>query len=179
MSKSRSKASRAKKQPPRVPAKSAQTKSVKSEEKSFHWWWVAAPVIAIVLGAIVYVLINGNQGTSTIVSADNSAVAVPIEITVPEAFEKYEAGTFFLDVRQPEEWNEFHAPNSTLIPLGELQGRLSELPKNQEIVVVCRSGNRSQEGRDILLKAGFPQVSSMAGGLNEWKSAGYPTVSGP
>jgi rhodanese-related sulfurtransferase len=45
--------------------------------------------------------------------------------------------------------------------------------------VVCRSGNRSQAGRDILLKAGFDQVASMAGGLSAWRSLGYPTVSGP
>jgi len=43
---------------------------------------------------------------------------------------------------------------------------------------VCRSGNRSKQGRDILLDAGFTQVTSMAGGLNEWKAAGYPTITG-
>jgi rhodanese-related sulfurtransferase len=45
-------------------------------------------------------------------------------------------------------------------------------------VVVCRSGNRSQAGRDILLQAGF-NVTSMSGGLNEWRASGYPVVSGP
>jgi rhodanese-related sulfurtransferase len=90
-----------------------------------------------------------------------------------------EAGAFILDVRQPEEWLDHHIPGSTLIPLGELPARLSELPEDKEILVVCRSGNRSAEGRDILLEAGFEQVTSMAGGLTEWRSAGYPTVSGP
>jgi len=85
----------------------------------------------------------------------------------------------FLDVRTPEEWVDFHAPNSTLIPLDELESRVNELPRDQEIVVVCRSGNRSQVGRDILRNAGFDQVSSMSGGLNAWRSAGYPTVSAP
>jgi len=45
--------------------------------------------------------------------------------------------------------------------------------------VVCRSGNRSQAGRDILLNAGFTKVTSMSGGLNEWRSLGFPTVTGP
>jgi rhodanese-related sulfurtransferase len=103
----------------------------------------------------------------------------PREISVEEASAKREAGAFILDVRQPEEWNEFHIPDATLIPLGELASRVDELPRDQEIVVVCRSGNRSQQGRDILLEAGFTQVTSMAGGVTQWKAAGHPTVSGP
>jgi rhodanese-related sulfurtransferase len=103
----------------------------------------------------------------------------PREISVEEAAAQRDAGAFILDVRQPEEWNEFHIPDATLIPLGELASRVGELPRDQEIVVVCRSGNRSQQGRDILLEAGFTQVTSMAGGVTQWKAAGHPTVSGP
>jgi rhodanese-related sulfurtransferase len=104
---------------------------------------------------------------------------IPLEISVNEAYQLYESGTFFLDVRTPEEWNEFHAPNSTLIPLDELPNRLGELPKDQLIVVVCRSGNRSATGRDILLEAGFPEVTSMSGGLTEWVDNNYPITTGP
>ena len=96
-----------------------------------------------------------------------------------EAVAKRDSGAFILDVREPDEWNQFHVPGSTLIPLGELASRVSELPKDQGIVVVCRSGNRSANGRDILLSEGFTQVTSMAGGLTQWKAAGFPTVSGP
>jgi rhodanese-related sulfurtransferase len=53
---------------------------------------------------------------------------------------------------------------------------LSEVPRDRQIVVVCRSGNRSQEGRDILIGAGFEQVTSMAGGLSEWRANGFPIV---
>jgi rhodanese-related sulfurtransferase len=108
-----------------------------------------------------------------------NTASLPKEISVAQAKEKYDAGSFVLDVRQPEEWNETHVPGTTLIPLGELQSRVSELPKDKEIVVICRSGNRSQQGRDILLNAGFDQVTSVAGGVNAWKAAGYPTVTGP
>jgi rhodanese-related sulfurtransferase len=72
-------------------------------------------------------------------------------------------------------WNAFHVPNTTLIPLDQLVSRLNEVPKDKEIVVVCGSGNRSQEGRDILLNPSFTQVASMSGGLNEWRASGYPT----
>ncbi len=107
-----------------------------------------------------------------------ASTGAPPEISVAEAAEKYADGVFFLDVRTPEEWNDIHIPNTTLIPLDELKNRVNELPGGVEIVVVCRSGNRSQEGRDILLSAGFEQVSSMAGGVREWSAAGYPTTNG-
>lgn len=112
---------------------------------------------------------------------DNTATAdaLPREVSVSEASVMRDAGSFVLDVREPEEWNESHIPGTTLIPLGELASRMDEVPQDQEVVVVCRSGNRSQQGRDILLAAGFTQVTSMAGGINQWKAAGFETQSGP
>jgi rhodanese-related sulfurtransferase len=132
------------------------------------WAWVtiAAVVVLVIVGAV---WISQPKSTST----------APAEITVAEAATKWKADTFLLDVRDPEEWAEFHVAGTTLIPLSELPNRLSELPKDKEIVVICRSGNRSKQGRDILVEAGFTQVSSMAGGLKEWVAAGYPTVTGP
>ena len=89
-----------------------------------------------------------------------------------------QSGTFTVDVRTQEEWDEYHAPNTTLIPLDQLPNRLSEVPKDKEILVVCRSGNRSQQGRDILLSAGY-NATSMAGGLKEWYAKGYPIEGAP
>ena len=124
--------------------------------------------VLAVVALIIYLLLQmGGTG-------NNAAASLPREISVSEAYSKYQSGTFLLDVRTQEEWNEYHAPNTTLIPLEQLSTRLNELPKDKEIVVICRSGNRSQEGRDILLNAGFTQVTSMAGGLTEWRASGYP-----
>jgi rhodanese-related sulfurtransferase len=100
--------------------------------------------------------------------------ALPAEVSVAEAAKKRDAGAFILDVRTPEEWNEYHVPGSTLIPIDQLSNRVAEVPKDKEVVVVCRSGNRSATGRDVLLKAGYPQVTSLAGGLTAWRSAGQP-----
>jgi phage shock protein E len=105
--------------------------------------------------------------------------SLPAEVSIDEAAVLREGGAFMLDVRQPDEWVEFHMPGSTLIPLDQLESRLDEVPRDQEVVVVCRSGNRSQVGRDILLDGGFDQVTSMAGGLKGWQTAGYETISGP
>jgi rhodanese-related sulfurtransferase len=103
-------------------------------------------------------------------------VALADEISVTEAHQKFEQGAYMLDVRTPEEWQEYHVAGSTQIPLEQLASRVDELPKDQEIVVVCRSGNRSQQGRDILRQAGISQSTSMQGGLVAWRSAGYPLV---
>ena len=128
-------------------------------------------ILLLVALAVFLIASLGGEQTS-------NAGALPAFVSVDEAHQMYEEGTFVLDVRTPEEWNEFHAPNTTLIPLDELASRVNELPKDQPIVVVCRSGNRSQTGRDILLGAGF-DATSMNGGLNEWRATGYPVVTGP
>jgi len=113
----------------------------------------------------------------SIIGLNNTQTAVAIN--VDQAHQLREEGALILDVREQFEWDENHIPGATLIPLGELSNRLNELPTDQEIVVVCRSGNRSLTGRDILLKAGFENVVSMNGGMNDWTASGYETVSGP
>lgn len=134
---------------------------------------------SLLLWGILALLVLGASAIWLFSQGATGADSYPLEISVDEALAKRDSGAFILDVRQPEEWNEAHVPDSTLIPLGELTARAAELPKDQEIVIVCRSGNRSAQARDLLLSAGFTQVTSMAGGLNQWKAAGYPTVSGP
>ena len=101
-------------------------------------------------------------------------VALPAEVSAAQAFQLREDGAFVLDVRTPAEWEKFHVPGATLIPLDELEARLDEIPVDREVVVMCRSGNRSAAGRDILRQAGFEQVTSMAGGIQQWGAAGYP-----
>ena len=99
---------------------------------------------------------------------------LPTEISATQAWEKYQQGAFFLDVRTQQEWDQGHIAKSTLIPLDDLQDRLSELPRDQDIVVICRSGARSKEGAAILRQAGFTRVTCMTGGLQAWVAAGYP-----
>ncbi len=157
-------------------ARKHQKADAQSKGSSRNQAWIVIGLGLIVLLAVV-VLVYINQGSKP--ATNETAGRLPVEISVEQAASKRDAGAFILDVRQPEEWNEYHIPGSTLIPLGELSSRLDEIPKDQEIVVVCRSGNRSQEGRDTLLSSGFEQVSSMAGGVSQWRASGYETVSGP
>jgi rhodanese-related sulfurtransferase len=100
------------------------------------------------------------------------------EITVSQAYEAYMEGVLLLDVRTQAEWVELRVPGSTWIPLDELEARQAELPRGEPIMVLCRSGNRSRVGRDLLLQAGFEEVTSVGGGINGWERAGYPVESG-
>jgi len=121
--------------------------------------------VLLVVALVIFLILQTAGGNNS---------SLPGTIGVSEAYDLYQNGAFVLDVRTLEEWNEYHAPNTTLIPLDQLPSRLSEVPRDSQVVVVCRSGNRSQQGRDILLNAGFEQVTSMTGGLSEWRASGYP-----
>jgi len=148
------------------------TKRKRSQENKKQQRMIMFAAIGILVLAIIWIITSGG--------ATPAAVgALPLEINTQEAYQKYQEGAFVLDVRTFEEWVDHHAPDTTLIPLDELEVRVNEVPRDQEIVVICRSGNRSQVGRDMLLAAGFTDVTSVAGGLNGWKNAGYPTISGP
>ncbi|MFH1474756.1 MAG: rhodanese-like domain-containing protein, partial [Chloroflexota bacterium] len=104
-----------------------------------------------------------SSSTTPVASAPaGSLQALPAEVSVAGALALREAGAFILDVRQPEEWAAGHIPDATLIPLGDLPARLAEVPNDRQVVVVCRSGNRSAQGRDILLGGGYASVTSMA-----------------
>lgn len=144
-------------------------------------WWIVIAVVAI--GALLVFMPRRPSPTGTApqgqVQQSPSAAALPPEVTVEQAAEMRDKGSFMLDVRQPDEWAAGHMPGSKLIPLDELESRLAEVPRDQEIVVVCHSGNRSKQGRDILVQAGYTQVASLSGGLSAWEAAGRPTVPGP
>jgi rhodanese-related sulfurtransferase len=81
-----------------------------------------------------------------------------------------------LDVREDDEYKIGHVLGAKLIPLGKLKGRVGELEKykDQPIVVVCRSGNRSATACVTLGKQGFTQAYNLAGGVNAWQKAKLP-----
>lgn len=135
-----------------------------------NWIGISIIVLIVSIGAIFW------PGTEK--ATEPAGQALSLNVSVQEAYQLRQEGAFILDVRQPDEWEQGHIPSATLIPLDELASRLDEVPQEQIVVVVCRSGNRSAQGRDILLRAGFTQVTSMDGGMNSWQAMGYETVSG-
>ena len=84
---------------------------------------------------------------------------------------------FLLDVRQPEEYREGHIAGARLIPLGDLGRRIEELPRDREIVCVCRSGSRSGTAARQLTAAGL-KAANLRGGMIAWVRAGLPAKKG-
>jgi rhodanese-related sulfurtransferase len=85
---------------------------------------------------------------------------------------------YLVDVRQPWEHETAALPNSLLVPLNELVGRMDEVrpPRNALVVVYCHHGIRSLSGAALLENAGFKIVASLAGGIDAWSLQIDPNV---
>ncbi len=91
-------------------------------------------------------------------------------ITPMEVKKKIDKGDDFvlLDVRSKGEYEQVHFKDSLLIPLGKLRERLSEIPKDKEIIAFCKISLRGYEAALILQAAGFKDVTVMDGGIVMW-----------
>lgn len=96
-----------------------------------------------------------------------------MDITVKELKTRLDQGEnlVMIDVREPQEWAVQHLDQVKKIALGELPAKLPDLAdlKDQEIVMICRSGNRSGRATQFLIQNGFPNARNLAGGMIAWK----------
>jgi molybdopterin/thiamine biosynthesis adenylyltransferase/rhodanese-related sulfurtransferase len=99
------------------------------------------------------------------------------QITVKELKRRRDAGqsVYLLDVREPYEY-QIAQIGGTLIPQNDVPQRLSEIPKDREIIVQCRSGARSQKIAEFLKQSGYSQVVNLAGGILAWSDEIDPKV---
>ena len=80
-----------------------------------------------------------------------------------------------VDVREHVEWAGGRIGQARHIPLGELGRRCAEVGANCPVVVMCRSGRRSQQGAKVLREKGFADVHELEGGYQAWEAAGLDT----
>jgi hydroxyacylglutathione hydrolase len=90
----------------------------------------------------------------------------------PDAASALLSAALIVDVRNTRERNEAHIPGSVHIPLGSLEARLDELPRDRQLITQCGSGVRSQIAASVLQKHGFSHVLNLTGGLDEWRKTG-------
>ena len=92
------------------------------------------------------------------------------EITPLELKRKLDNGrrVTLIDVREPHEWQIVHLEGAVLIPQNELVARMNELDSANDIVVYCRSGERSSRAVNVLREAGFRRLKNLQGGINNW-----------
>lgn len=81
-----------------------------------------------------------------------------------------------VDVREPGEYDEVHIQDAMLAPLGSVAQGVAEVPKDREIVLVCRSGRRSGKAQELLTARGYTRLQNMEGGMLAWERNGYPVV---
>jgi sulfur-carrier protein adenylyltransferase/sulfurtransferase len=100
------------------------------------------------------------------------------ETTVTELKKKLDAKEdfFLLDVREPNEFKIGRIPGSTLIPLGEVPQRVSEIPRDKEIIVHCKMGGRSSKAAAFLRQQGYKNVKNLKGGILDWSDKIDPSV---
>lgn len=137
-----------------------------SKPKNNSKWILLGLVVVAVIVAAVF-LFKPAPGT------------LPATITVQQASERIAKGAYLLDVRQQSEYDQAHVKGAILIPLDQLSARISEVPTNQDVLIICHSGNRSAQARDLLRAAGLNRTTSIDGGITAWMAAGLPVVSGP
>jgi rhodanese-related sulfurtransferase len=132
----------------------------------------------------VLILALGLAACGAPAATGSGAAAAPVDInnlpanmTVQQAKPLLDnSGVFWLDVREQSEYDAGHIPGVTLIPTGQVESRLSEIPKDKPVIVTCRTGNRSAAVAQFLQEQGYTNVHNMQGGIVAWQNAGFPVA---
>jgi rhodanese-related sulfurtransferase len=110
--------------------------------------------------AIVFAGAGGAPGLTTVSVRDLADAAA--------------TGATVIDVREPYEYEAGHVDGALLMPLAQTVQLATDLPKDQPVYVICRSGNRSLSAAQALVDAGFQDVRNVGGGMIAWQAAGLP-----
>ncbi len=101
-----------------------------------------------------------------------------LDITVTELKRRFDRGErpLVIDVREPYEYEIAQIPNTKLIPMDDVASRLGELPRDQEIILHCRSGKRSMTVLEYLQSQGYTKLKNLKGGILAWSEEVDPSV---
>jgi rhodanese-related sulfurtransferase len=120
--------------------------------------YVTVTVLIIIIGIGVFSLFNQSSN--------------PVkEITTTELKEQMKADqtAVYVDVREVDEFEDGHVEGMKNMPLSSFAETHEELPKDKEIVLMCRSGNRSMQAAEFLTQQGYTIVTNVAGGMLSWE----------
>lgn len=133
-------------------------------------------IVLILITSLALVTACGGQSAAPVAEAPVAEeVALNLGPTVDVqtvAQIKDRDDVFVIDVREQHEYDAGHIPGITLIPMGTIPDRLAEIPTDKEVIVTCRSGNRSGQVTQFLRDQGFTNVHNMDGGILAWEAAG-------
>ncbi|MFC6590865.1 rhodanese-like domain-containing protein [Deinococcus lacus] len=100
------------------------------------------------------------------------------DISPAEGLRRVQEGALLIDVREPDEYAAVHAKGAQPLALSELPSRFAELPKDRDLVLICRSGGRSARAGEFLVEQGYDaaRLHNLAGGTAAWVEQGLPHV---
>jgi rhodanese-related sulfurtransferase len=131
--------------------------------------------MAMLLVALSLSACGGAPAGAGVAEAGAVAASLPDTVDVNTVAQlKGQDDVLVLDVREPSEYAAGHIPGVTLIPMGQVPNRLSEIPEDKTVIVTCRSGNRSGQIAEYLRQQGYEDVHNMKGGILAWQDAGLP-----
>jgi len=117
----------------------------------------------------------GGQSNTAVADPTIDPATLPAEVDVKTVSAVKDSGdVLVLDVREQWEYDEGHIPGVTLIPMNEVPTRLNEIPTDKEVIVTCRTGNRSGQVAEFLRAQGYNNIHNMQGGIVAWEAAGLP-----
>ena len=132
---------------------------------------IAASLVALAL------LVGCSKPSETTTPSSSSQKQV-VNLSVQDLLKRYKAGEKLLivDVRTPEEFAAGHIEGALLSPLQNVEEGVKKIAKDQQIILICRSGNRSLQAYNILAGLGYTNLINVTGGMIDWEKAGGPVV---
>jgi phage shock protein E len=107
--------------------------------------------------------------------ASTIATMTPVELLERQA-QPARRPLFVLDVRTPQEYAEGHVPGAVNIPHDQLASRLAEVPRDQDVVLYCRSGRRAGLAADVLAAHGYRRLAHLEGDMQAWVEQKRPVA---
>lgn len=105
------------------------------------------------------------------------ALAQGVSVSLEQARSEHEAGEAILvDIREPDEHATGVVAGARLLPMRQLSARLSELPRDRPVLLICNTQNRSRATFDALRERGWTNLRYVNGGMSEWNRRGWKTV---
>src|SRR5262249_29899130 len=102
--------------------------------------------------------------------------APPVREVTPEELQAKPPNAVLVDVREPEEFAAGHVPAAVTLPQADLATRLSEVPRDHPVFVICQGGFRSLRAAQFLSQCGFSDVASVKGGTEAWRASGRDLI---
>lgn len=106
-------------------------------------------------------------------------MALPAEVDVHSASDLVRTGALVIDVREAFELAEARLPDALHIPMRDFVARLSEVPRDRPVLLLCHSGGRSARVTAYLRAQGWENVANIAGGIVAWADEIDPSVAQP